>query len=516
MPPPFIVEAPRARLVRGRIRSGELEEVGRCTWSSGRTSSDPEFDESLRPPAGARYRHRHAHRATSVTSRWPGPVCRGGQPVEKILTSSGRAAQALLDAPGSRTRPSVRSRCRRRHRRAGGPAGPDPFFEGGGTFADKRRGSTSSSEPLAGDEHAEQRGAGLRRPIRPQAVREVAELEGVIGAEYARVAVRGRRMCRDRRALPARWGRRPLPPRRRAAAVRRGRYDTLTCRSARAPPARLRVTLNGLRRAAIGLCRLAVEGGVPVSHELRTRRPGVVEEPRRATLTSPSSCCAALRSSSRTSALSRPRRSSSRGRTSPPCTRSTTRAAASSVTAADDEPIDDTLLKAGGKQLAEAVRAEPTPAHRRSSCSSGRYSLPRRCDVLRRRARDGPGRAREGEPPASPARRAPRGRRLGDLSQIPLEASAGTRGPANRPRRVGALRRRLEHVATSRRASYWPICDPSRLVDLVEPCAGSGRANSPSVSVAICSTSHGSRRHEDRARDAVPIERHLPVRRPEG
>jgi glycyl-tRNA synthetase beta chain len=144
------------------------------------------------------------------------------------------------------------------------------FFEGGGTFADKTARLVELVGQLGGDEHAREAAKLAKADQASELVREFAELEGVIGAEYARLAGYPDDVCIAiaEHYLPDAADA-PLPSTSAGRMLSAAdRIDTLTVSFSLGQRPTGSRDPYGLRRAAIGLCRLAVEGGVPVSHEL--------------------------------------------------------------------------------------------------------------------------------------------------------------------------------------------------------------------------------------------------------
>jgi glycyl-tRNA synthetase beta chain len=149
------------------------------------------------------------------------------------------------------------------------------FFEGGGTFADKAERLAKLVERLGGGEATLEAARLAKADQASELVREFTELEGRIGAEYARLAGYPEAVCAAIEeqylpdaaggALPATEGGRLL-----SAA---DKIDTLVVAfSLGHRPTGSRDPF-GLRRAAIGLCRLAAEGGLAI-------RRAELEEPR--------------------------------------------------------------------------------------------------------------------------------------------------------------------------------------------------------------------------------------------
>ena len=144
------------------------------------------------------------------------------------------------------------------------------FIEGGGTFADKAERVVSLVTALGGGEEAREAARLAKADQASELVREFADLEGAIGAEYARLAGRPEDVCRaiEEHYLPD-GAEAPLPStetgRLLAAA---DKIDTLGVSFSLGHRPTGSRDPYGLRRAAIGLCRLAVEGGVTVPHDL--------------------------------------------------------------------------------------------------------------------------------------------------------------------------------------------------------------------------------------------------------
>jgi glycyl-tRNA synthetase beta chain len=144
------------------------------------------------------------------------------------------------------------------------------FFEGGGTFADKAGRLVELVEQLGGGDDAREAARFAKADQASELVREFPELEGAIGAEYARLAGRGDAVCRaiEEQYLPD-GADAPLPETEAGRVLSAAdKIDTLTVSFSLGHRPSGSRDPYGLRRAAIGLCRLAVEGGVRVSHEL--------------------------------------------------------------------------------------------------------------------------------------------------------------------------------------------------------------------------------------------------------
>ena len=238
------------------------------------------------------------------------------------------------------------------------------FIEGGGTFADKTARLVELVGQLGGDEHAREAAKLAKVDQASELVREFAELEGVIGAEYARLAGYPDDVCIAiaEHYLPDAADA-PLPSTRAGRVLSAAdRIDTLTVSFSLGHRPTGSRDPYGLRRAAIGLCRLAVEGGVPVSHELlapdvrefvEERLEGLLDVPVefvRAALQSEQPDIGAVAAQAQFLAV----------HDLAAVHEVYTRAARIVGDAADDEPVDDSLLKEPAEQqLAEAVRAQP-------------------------------------------------------------------------------------------------------------------------------------------------------------
>ena len=146
------------------------------------------------------------------------------------------------------------------------------FFRGAGTLADKTARLVELVSKLGGDDVAVQAARLAKADQASELVREFPELEGHIGATYARLAGYADDVAQaiDEHYLPDSSGG-PLPSTRPGAVLSAAdKIDTLVVvfglgrrpSGSRDP--------FGLRRAAIGLCRLALEGGVVVPRDLMT------------------------------------------------------------------------------------------------------------------------------------------------------------------------------------------------------------------------------------------------------
>jgi glycyl-tRNA synthetase beta chain len=146
------------------------------------------------------------------------------------------------------------------------------YFAGAGTFANKTERLRKLVDRLGGGDASLEAARLAKADQAAELVREFPELEGYIGAEYARLAGFPEAVCAAiaEEYLPDSAGG-PLPatePGRVLAAA--DKIDTLTVSfSLGHKPTGSRDPF-GLRRAAIGLDRLATEGGLSIPRELLT------------------------------------------------------------------------------------------------------------------------------------------------------------------------------------------------------------------------------------------------------
>jgi glycyl-tRNA synthetase beta chain len=144
------------------------------------------------------------------------------------------------------------------------------YFAGAGTFADKTKRLEKLVDRLGGGEASREAARLAKADQAAELVREFPELEGYIGAEYARLAgfpeavatAIGEQYLPDSAGglLPA------TEPGRVLAAA--DKIDTLTVSFELGHRPTGSRDPYGLRRAAIGLCRLATEGGLSVPRDL--------------------------------------------------------------------------------------------------------------------------------------------------------------------------------------------------------------------------------------------------------
>jgi glycyl-tRNA synthetase beta chain len=237
------------------------------------------------------------------------------------------------------------------------------FFEGGGTFADKTARLVGLVGQL-GSEDAQQAARLAKADQASELVREFPELEGVIGAEYARLAGYPDDVCAAiaEHHLPDAADA-PLPSTTAGRVLSAAdKLDTLDLSFSLGHRPTGSRDPYGLRRAAIGLCRLAVEGGVTVSHELLA--PDVrefVEERLEGYLDVPVEFVRAALGSDQPDVGAVAAQAQFLARQDLAAVHEVyTRAARIVGDAADDEPVDDALLREPAEQaLATAVRAQP-------------------------------------------------------------------------------------------------------------------------------------------------------------
>jgi glycyl-tRNA synthetase beta chain len=144
------------------------------------------------------------------------------------------------------------------------------YFAGAGTFADKTKRLRKLVDRLAGGEASREAARLAKADQAAELVREFPELEGYIGAEYARLAGFPEAVSAaiGEQYLPDSAGG-PLPttePGRVLAAA--DKIDALTVSFELGHRPTGSRDPYGLRRAAIGLCRLATEGGLTVPRDL--------------------------------------------------------------------------------------------------------------------------------------------------------------------------------------------------------------------------------------------------------
>jgi glycyl-tRNA synthetase beta chain len=138
------------------------------------------------------------------------------------------------------------------------------FVAGAGSFAQKSERLVALVETLGGGEASQEAARLAKADQAAELVREFPDLEGHIGAEYARLAGYPEAVCAaiDEHYLPDSAGG-PLPSTEAGRVLSAAdKVDNLTVAfSLGQRPTGSRDPF-GLRRAAIGLCRLALEGGL--------------------------------------------------------------------------------------------------------------------------------------------------------------------------------------------------------------------------------------------------------------
>jgi glycyl-tRNA synthetase beta chain len=140
------------------------------------------------------------------------------------------------------------------------------FFAGAGSFADKSERLVRLVEQLGGGEASREAARLAKADQASELVREFPDLEGHIGAEYARLAGYPEAVCAgiDEHYLPDAADA-PLPstePGRVLSAA--DKIDNLEVAFGLGRRPTGSRDPYGLRRAAIGLCRLATEGGLAI------------------------------------------------------------------------------------------------------------------------------------------------------------------------------------------------------------------------------------------------------------
>jgi glycyl-tRNA synthetase beta chain len=144
------------------------------------------------------------------------------------------------------------------------------FFAGAGSFADKAERLRGLVEKLGGGEASLEAARLAKADQASELVREFTDLEGHIGAEYARLAGYPEAVSAaiDEQYLPDSAGG-PLPQTEAGKVLAAAdKLDTLSVSFSLGHRPTGSRDPYGLRRAAIGLCRLAVEGGLTIPREL--------------------------------------------------------------------------------------------------------------------------------------------------------------------------------------------------------------------------------------------------------
>ena len=144
------------------------------------------------------------------------------------------------------------------------------FFAGAGSFADKTERLRGLVEKLGGGEASLEAARLAKADQASELVREFPDLEGHIGAEYARLAGYPEAVCAsiDEQYLPD-SARGPLPQTEAGKVLAAAdKLDTLSVSFGLGHRPSGSRDPYGLRRAAIGLCRLALEGGLTIPREV--------------------------------------------------------------------------------------------------------------------------------------------------------------------------------------------------------------------------------------------------------
>jgi glycyl-tRNA synthetase beta chain len=140
------------------------------------------------------------------------------------------------------------------------------FFEGGGTLADKSERLMRLVDQLGAGEATREAARLAKADQASELVREFPDLQGHIGAEYARLAGYPEAVCAaiDEHYLPAEAGG-PLPGTEAGRLLSAAdKLDNLTISFELGHRPTGSRDPFGLRRAAIGLCRVATEGGLAI------------------------------------------------------------------------------------------------------------------------------------------------------------------------------------------------------------------------------------------------------------
>jgi tetrameric-type glycyl-tRNA synthetase beta subunit len=144
------------------------------------------------------------------------------------------------------------------------------FFAGAGSFADKADRLRALVEKLGGGDASVEAARLAKADQASELVREFPDLEGHIGAEYAQLAGYPEAVCAaiDEQYLPDSAAG-PLPQTEAGKVLAAAdKLDTLAVSFSLGHRPTGSRDPYGLRRAAIGLCRLAVEGGLTIPRAL--------------------------------------------------------------------------------------------------------------------------------------------------------------------------------------------------------------------------------------------------------
>jgi glycyl-tRNA synthetase beta chain len=156
------------------------------------------------------------------------------------------------------------------------------FFHGAGSFADKTERLVKLVEALGGGEAALEAARLAKADQASELVREFPELEGHVGAEYARLAGYPEAVCAaiDEQYLPD-AAEAPLPTTETGRVLSAAdKIDTLNISFGLGQRPTGSRDPYGLRRAAIGLGRLATEGNLSIPRELMDPEVGEFVEER--------------------------------------------------------------------------------------------------------------------------------------------------------------------------------------------------------------------------------------------
>ncbi len=163
-----------------------------------------------------------------------------------------------------------------------GRLGAITFFQGAGSFADKTERLVKLVDALGGGEAALEAARLAKADQASELVREFPELEGHVGAEYARLAGYPEAVSAaiDEQYLPDAADA-PLPQTETGRVLSAAdKIDTLNISFGLGQRPTGSRDPYGLRRAAIGLCRLATEGRLVIPRELLEGEVGEFVEER--------------------------------------------------------------------------------------------------------------------------------------------------------------------------------------------------------------------------------------------
>jgi glycyl-tRNA synthetase beta chain len=192
-------------------------------------------------------------------------VANGGDP-DTVRAGNEAVLEGRLDDASFTFERDVAMGIERLAERSGGIT----FFAGAGSFADKTERLRDLVENLGGGEASLEAARLAKADQASELVREFPDLEGHIGAEYARLAGYPEAVCAaiDEQYLPDSAGG-PLPQTEAGKVLAAAdKLDTLAVSFSLGHRPTGSRDPYGLRRAAIGLYRLAVEGSLTIPRDL--------------------------------------------------------------------------------------------------------------------------------------------------------------------------------------------------------------------------------------------------------